>query len=510
MKQTEYLLISNIECTRSVAEAMVLFDLRPAADAGNNDFSSLASHQIGVKVACRPDGPLWLIVLEIIYNEQERHRITRSAQQALHADDMHGSEKNRVIRLLIWETMKSITGQDPSPWGILRGVRPVKIVHRLLDKGFSPSAIPTQLTTHYGVSAVKAALVTAIAVKQRPFLALPGHSNRTVSLYIAIPYCPTRCLYCSFPANPLPPDPMQLAAFLKALYRDLADTREALRRHQLQVQTIYVGGGTPTSLNDQDFSQLIETIANWFVSSTVREFTVEAGRPDSITTGKITAMIRHGVTRVSINPQTMQDRTLRLIGRNHTVQDVTSVFHQIRQNQAISINMDIIAGLPGETEQDMIDTMEKISSLRPDNLTVHTLALKQGSELKANSSLQLLPDRQTTVSMVEIAAAYAAEMRLEPYYLYRQKYMTGNLENVGYALPAKECLYNIQIMEERQTIIGSGPAAGSKVVDCRTMKLQSSYNPKEVTRYISHLPVYLQTRNRVLDELYEDRTNLPL
>ncbi|WP_333595814.1 coproporphyrinogen dehydrogenase HemZ, partial [Anaerospora hongkongensis] len=309
-------------------------------------------------------------------------------------------------------------------------------------------------------------------------------------------------LYCSLPGFTLPAKQSQVDAFLQALDTDMTNAAASIQKHGLTVMSVYVGGGTPTSFSEADFARLLTSIKQTFINEHTKEFTVEAGRPDSISAGKIAAMRSAGVNRVSVNPQTMQQKTLDRIGRNHTVDDIVTVFHQFRQANIGIINMDVIAGLPGETEQDMIDTMEKIASLEPDNLTIHTLALKKGSRLKTSLSEHSLPNETVTGRMVEIAAAYARQLGMQPYYLYRQKYMTGNLENVGYSFPGKECLYNMQIMEERQTVIGVGPAAGTKAVNCRTFDLRKCYNAKDVTAYMNNLPIYLGDRQLLLDNLF--------
>ena len=488
---TEYYLECTEGCEKAVKEGMALFT--PFLD----------SHQISLQVRCCQTGNRWQVNVSIDYHhESGERRLKTLADETTGPDSSSPKERDWLIRRLIWQGMKTVTAYDPGPWGILRGVRPIKIAHTLIDKGASPEAVIGEYMSHYGTSPAKARLAAEIALRQRPFLTPQGRKSRAVSIYIAIPYCPTRCLYCSFPANPLPADHRQLRDFLQALYLDMADAKDALARHNLTVETVYIGGGTPTSLGENDFRDMLHTVKKTFITSDTAEFTVEAGRPDSITEGKIVAMANEGVTRVSINPQSMQDRTLAVIGRRHSVQAIIDLFHQFRRYCAISINMDIIAGLPGETEQDMIDTMEKIAALGPDNLTVHTLTLKRGSALKAAGAAYPLPDDRATTAMTDIAASFAKEMGLVPYYLYRQKYMTGNLENIGYARPGRECIYNIQIMEERQTIIGIGPAAGSKMVDTAAMKLTSCYHPKEVSRYISHLPVYLAQRTTLLNDLY--------
>ncbi|HWR45350.1 coproporphyrinogen dehydrogenase HemZ [Sporomusa sp.] len=426
-------------------------------------------------------------------------------------EDITGLVK-RLVRLAVLELMRKLTGSNPAPWGILRGVRPTKIVHRLLDQGLIHDQITARLVKEYALEPAKADLVTGIAIHQRPVISNPDNlvREKKVSIYVGIPYCPSRCLYCSFPAFVLPERREELNTFLRAITRDIESTIKLVAKFNLSVESIYVGGGTPTSLAAADLSSLLGLIKQGFKSVHTREFTVEAGRPDSINDEKIDVLRQYGVTRVSINPQTMQDKTLKQIGRRHTVQDIIDIFAKIRHAGIPLINMDVIAGLPGETEADMEDTMRQIAQLNPENVTLHTLALKRGSLLmeSLDSGMltgQALPNEIITQAMLKNAAGYIAKMDMHPYYLYRQKYMTGNLENIGYAKPETDCLYNIQIMEERQTIIGIGPAAGTKAVSPNHWRLQSSYNAKDVISYIKNLDIYLNERNILLSRLYGDR-----
>lgn len=423
--------------------------------------------------------------------------------------DTAGAVK-RLVRLLILILMREITAQNPSPWGILRGVRPTKIAHRLLDQGENRNKIIDCFIGDYGVDPEKAKLIADIALHQRPVIATPHHitDGKKISIYIGIPYCPSRCLYCSFPAYVLPERREQLDAFLRAITKDIDSAAHLVAKYNLTVETIYIGGGTPTSLTAADLDNLLHLIKDAFWGPETKELTVEAGRPDSINDEKIDVLRHNKISRISINPQTMQNKTLKLIGRQHSVQDIIDIFGKIRNAAIPVINMDVIAGLPGETVVDMEDTMRQIAALNPDNITIHTLALKRGSILKESLhsgllSEQALPNEETTKQMLALVAYYTSGMGMHPYYLYRQKHMTGNLENIGYAKPEKDCLYNIQIMEERQTIIGIGPAASTKAVDHQAnWRLKSCYNAKDVSSYIANLDIYLQERNTLLTGLY--------
>ncbi len=497
--------------TNAVSEAMALFQLTASvcSDSCKEADIQLPPDSVLVRNDFKTDSNAASVevITEILFwrsiDTLDRIQKHRKAYLAGENPEKLGG---RLVRLNILAIMSEITGYNPGPWGILRGVRPTKIVHRLLDKGLDQSTAISRMVTDYGVDKAKAGLITEIAIRQRSFLSLLSSNitSRTVSIYIGIPYCPSRCSYCSFPAYVLPATD-EINAFMTALKQDIAAAAELVAQYNLTVQNIYVGGGTPTSLPGDEFSLLLGLIRQTFISYATGEFTVEAGRPDSIDDNKIAAMRYFGVTRVSLNPQTMQQKTLKLIGRMHTVQDIIDMFQKLRNAAIPVINMDIIVGLPNEDEQDITNTMEHICLLKPDNLTIHTLALKKGSLLKAaalETQRYMLPNEMSIGRMLQSASSYACKMQMNPYYLYRQKYMAGNLENVGYARPGTECLYNIQIMEERQTIIGIGPAAGTKAVDINTWRLQSCYNAKDVYTYIKNLHIYIEERQNLLTKLF--------
>ncbi|MGL5514742.1 MAG: coproporphyrinogen dehydrogenase HemZ, partial [Sporomusa sp.] len=318
----------------------------------------------------------------------------------------------RLVRLALLVLMRRLPGSNPVPWGILRGVRPGKIAHRLFDQGLAPAELANRLVAEYGLEPVKAELITDIAAYQRSVISdeQAAVRNKKVSIYIGIPYCPSRCLYCSFPSYVLP-ERRELDAFLRAIKRDIENAAQLITKFNLSVESIYMGGGTPTSLPAADLSSLLALIDSEIRSVDTREFTVEAGRPDSIDQEKIAALRQYQINRVSINPQTMQDKTLKQIGRRHTAQDIIDIFGKIRLANIPLINMDIIAGLPGETEADMEDTMGQIAAINPDNVTIHTLALKRGSRLKEALTTGMLsgsalPNEEITKQMLMISQAY--------------------------------------------------------------------------------------------------------
>lgn len=421
----------------------------------------------------------------------------KQAVKVLPWESITGAER-RGMRLLVNALLKEYLQVRASPWGILRGIRPTKLVHRLLDAGQPASAVRELLQKAYAVEEDKASLVTDIAIRQRPFLLSPDQARRMASVYVGIPFCPSRCLYCSFPSFPITgAGGRKVEEFLAALRREIDAVQQFFFKHGLQVQTLYIGGGTPTSLPDEDFKQLLADVRQSFHGKALREFTVEAGRPDTLTPEKLAMMFEYGVDRISINPQTMREHTLQAIGRAHRPGDVELAFRLARQAGFRNINMDLIAGLPGEVPEDMRYTLDLIGELRPENLTVHTLAVKRGSELKECTGFRPT-DGRVAREMLALCAAAAQSWGLVPYYLYRQKYMAGNLENVGYALPGRECLYNMQIIEERQSIVGLGAAAGTKAVDPDGWKVTSCYNPKDVSTYVTELNTYVQRKLTLL------------
>ena len=416
----------------------------------------------------------------------------------------HGSErfeagKHRLIKLNLYRLFRTEFGFQAAPWGILHGVRPTKIVHRMLAEGLSLDEAVARLCRDYEVSEEKAATITKMAIRQQPFLRQTD--DKTISIYVGIPFCLTRCLYCSFPANILP-DRGGIDKFMAAFRKDLQGAKDIVSDYGFKVQSVYVGGGTPTSLPDMYFAKMLHLVKDSFWCRDLAEFTVEAGRPDSMSPAKLAAMKECGVTRVSCNPQTMQQRTLKRIGRNHTPEDIVKMFHDLRDAGIPEINMDLIIGLPGEGVEDIRSTMEQIVKLAPDDITLHSLALKRGSRLKMNLHEYELPDDETCRQMFALAMEYVESAGLRPYYLYRQGYMSGQMENVGCSRPGAESMYNIQIMEEHQTILGIGGAATSKVVDFRGHRLKSAFNAKDLITYERDIDIYIAKRRTLLEEIY--------
>ncbi|MBQ9387346.1 MAG: coproporphyrinogen dehydrogenase HemZ [Lachnospiraceae bacterium] len=359
------------------------------------------------------------------------------------------------------------------PWGVLTGVRPTKLTTAAIRGGMTPIQAADMMKKEYLVSAEKAVLAAEIAAREAELFAeeketagalptLPRKSG--LNLYIGIAFCPTTCLYCSFTSFSIEKWGHRVDDYLKALFREIDWTAKKFAGEKLN--TLYIGGGTPTSLSAEQLERLLAKIRGSFDLSNIREFTVEAGRPDSIDREKMIILKKYGVDRISINPQTMNDKTLRLIGRNHSAAQVSEKFALARKAGFDNINMDIILGLPEETAEDVAETISQIQKLRPESLTVHALAVKRASRLKMESEGVPMPgpSADEAEKMMYIAAEGAASMGLRPYYMYRQKNMAGNLENVGYAAPGREGIYNIIIIEETQSIVALGAGTVSKRV----------------------------------------------
>ncbi|SMP49355.1 coproporphyrinogen dehydrogenase HemZ [Anoxynatronum buryatiense] len=371
------------------------------------------------------------------------------------------------------------------PWGILTGVRPVKLAHQLTQQLENDQLIRDSLEACYFVSKKKAALLTDVAAVQRPLL--DGTTPDRVSMYIGVPLCPSRCTYCSFISQPVKGqnDPL-LDQYLEALIIELKQSIQWLKEQKRQLDTIYIGGGTPSVFSTKQIHRLMDTLARLYPLHQVREITFEAGRPDTLTLEKLRELHQYPVHRLSINPQTFNDSTLTNVNRQHTVHEFYQAWEMALAEGFSLINLDIIIGLPGEGIQHVRHTLKQVAALQPPNLTVHALALKRSSSLAMIRNNQRLDDRTADLLMDEIEAmAYSNRMR--PYYLYRQKEITGHLENIGYSLPGTECLYNVLMMEEKQTILGIGAGAVSKQYFPAQDRIRRIPNPKSIHVYIQRM-----------------------
>lgn len=404
--------------------------------------------------------------------------------------------KNRIKRNL-YQMLASRTGRE-LPWGTLTGIRPTKIPLTKLEEGWNREEIMDFMKKTYYAGDDKIHLSVEIAERERQILSSISYENG-YSLYVGIPFCPTTCLYCSFTSYPIGKWEKRMDEYLEALSRELSYTAEKMRGKKLE--TIYFGGGTPTALSAEHLERVICEVERLFDRSGVLEFTVEAGRPDSITREKLEVLKRHGVTRISINPQTMNQKTLDLIGRRHTVEMVKEKFLLAREMGFDNINMDLIIGLPGEGMEELSHTLEEIRALSPDSLTVHSLALKRAARLKLEWDQYVDLGMVNTQEMIDLTASFARELGMEPYYLYRQKNMAGNFENVGYSLPGKACIYNILIMEEMQTIAACGAGTTTKVVFPGENRRERTENVKDVEQYIQRVGEMIGRKDELLSQI---------
>ncbi|WP_278682505.1 coproporphyrinogen dehydrogenase HemZ [Paraclostridium bifermentans] len=385
------------------------------------------------------------------------------------------------------------------PWGVLTGIRPVKIVHSLLDEGLSEVEIRQNLKDNYLIKDEKIDLALDIAKRERVFI-YPIDKNK-ISLYVSIPFCPTRCVYCSFPSNPMKQFGHLRENYVKAIVKEIKGLAKLLKETNKEIETLYIGGGTPTTLEAEQLDNLIKSLFMELDLTKIKEFTVEAGRPDTITREKLEVMKKHNVTRISINPQTMNNETLVKIGRDHNVDDIVRCFNMARDLGFNNINMDIILGLVDENVEMVRNTLERIKELSPESLTVHTLAIKRASTLKENLDKYELTRYEEMVSMINLSMEYAKSMGLNPYYMYRQKHMLGNLENIGYAKEGFECIYNIQIMEEKQSNLAVGAGAISKYVYVDEDRIERTDNVKNVEIYIDRVDEMIERKEK---EVYKN------
>ncbi len=401
-------------------------------------------------------------------------------------------EVRNVFKRMMYDMLKKLTGRE-LPWGTLTGVRPTKIVYTLLEDGKNDHEIRDYLKKEYYVSEKKGDLAIKVASNEKRLLEKLDYNNG-YSLYAGIPFCPTTCLYCSFTSYPLAVWKDRVDTYVDAMLKELEFTSRLMKDKKLD--TFYMGGGTPTTLEPEQLDRVLSFFEEHFDTTGLKEYTIEAGRPDSITRDKLLIMKKHGVDRISINPQTMNDDTLKLIGRHHTVEQIKEAFTLARECGFDNINMDLIIGLPGETREHIERTMREVALLAPDSLTVHSLAIKRAARLNIFWEKYKDYAMVNTDDIINMTADCAAAMGMEPYYLYRQKNMAGNFENVGYSKPGREGIYNILIMEEKQTIMAVGAGASTKVVFPEENRIERVENVKDVTTYIENIDEMIDRKRR--------------
>lgn len=439
-------------------------------------------------------------VMELYFGETE---VTLELLDGLHnihswrpEEEAGTAEYKNAFKRFFYVSLCKETGMT-LPWGNLTGIRPTKIAMTMMEQGKSREETAAFLRETHLVSGEKTALAIDIAERERKILSTLHYENG-YSLYVGIPFCPTTCLYCSFTSYPIAAWKKRTGEYLTTLEREMEETAQLFRDKILD--TMYIGGGTPTSLSAGELERLLKKLKSTFDFSAVQEFTVEAGRADSITEDKLRVLLENGVTRISVNPQTMKQETLDLIGRRHTVEQVEEAFHLARRVGFTNINMDIILGLPGETAADVAHTIEAVKALAPDELTVHSLAVKRASRLGRWIEENGATAYNNTEEIMGIAARGAADMHMAPYYLYRQKNMSGNFENVGYAREGKYGIYNILINEEKQTILALGAGSITKGV-FPDGRIERRENVKDVGQYMERIDEMIERKRQMLQAI---------
>ena len=398
---------------------------------------------------------------------------------------------------VLYNVLKEVFNKE-LPYGSLTGVRPVKMATICLEDGMDEEQTADLLRQITGISREKASLLYEVACQEKSYM---DSDDSEVNIYIGIPFCASRCLYCSFTSYPIDRLGSLVDPYLDALEKELEFGSHWIKDNNLKINSLYIGGGTPTALPEKQFAQLLSMVQKYF--SQTREFTVEAGRPDTINREKLHIIKESGATRISINPQSMNCETLRLIGRDHTPGDITHKFYMARELGFDNINMDVIAGLPGEDLDMFLGTLRQIEELKPDNLTVHTMAIKRASILHQSVNEYVSAPDEVIDQMIEAARESARKMGMKPYYLYRQKNMLANLENTGYAVPGKGCRYNVETMAERQSILAFGAGSITKIVIPSENRIERTDNVKEVALYIDRIEEMIVRKKELFSQVTE-------
>lgn len=381
------------------------------------------------------------------------------------------------------------------PWGVMSGIRPAKNVREFLEKGLSKEEVKKTLKNLYEVNDEKTELSMTVAENEK--LLLSEIRENSVSIYIGIPFCPTRCLYCSFISSDVKITGKYIKDFVRLLCEEIKKTKEIIDKAGLFVDNIYIGGGTPTTLDEKELEVLLKCVNLYLVSDELKEFTVEAGRPDTITKEKLLIMKQNNVNRISINPQTMNDKTLEKVGRAHNSDMVKKVYKEAKNIGFSCINMDLIAGLPDESPEMFYYSLDEVIKLDPENITVHSMCVKRAADLKKKDvELSKASDMNKMLSYTQNRMK---DTKRVPYYMYRQKNISGNLENVGYAKTGTMSTYNINIMEELQTIIALGGGGVTKIV--MGDRIERIFNFKNPDEYIKRFDEILEKKDLILDYL---------
>lgn len=425
-----------------------------------------------------------------------------------HADVAEDKSIKNALKRTMYRLLSNKTGKE-SPWGILVGVRPVKLVHECMDDGMDDAAIAEHLRNNFLIRDDKIKLLLGIAHIERPHVFPPD--PKEISLYVGIPFCVSRCYYCSFPGFLADRHQKEMGPYLDALHKEIALVAERVRKEGFHVASLYIGGGTPTAIPAEALENLINHLKSHFDFSTIKEFTIEAGRPDTLDDRMLEVLRDSGAGRLCLNPQTMNDKTLVRIGRTHDADTINRLYTRIKEvfgSSGVEINMDLIAGLEGERVEDFDYTLKRVVELKPENITVHTLSIKRASKLHEDREryVEALDAEDAVAQMVELAAKHLGDASYLPYYMYRQKNILANLENVGYALPGKECIYNMKIMEEKNTLLGMGLGASSKIY-AGDNRFERHNNHKSLKDYTERLEEMVAKKMSIMDSCGFDDCN---
>lgn len=398
------------------------------------------------------------------------------------------------LSLLLYDTLTELTGYS-MPWGILYGVRPARLMHSTVDKYGIDEA--RQKFLHDRVNIDKINLALSVMQKENEIIALSKRNS--FSLYVSIPFCPSRCSYCSFVSHSIAKAKDLIEPYVQLLCKEIEIAGKTAKDLSLNLESIYFGGGTPTTLNENQLERILKAVEDNFDLSNLREYTVEAGRPDTVNRAKLDTLLCHNVSRISINPQTFSDEVLRNIGRKHTVKQTEDAYNLARQMGFSNINMDFIAGLSGDTYTSFKNSIDKAVDLAPQSITVHNLSLKSGAYLCTENEFFDLSSRNLTSDMIDYSFKTLTKNGYNPYYMYRQSKSLGNLENVGYSKPGFECLYNVFMMDETHTVIAVGAGAVTKLKNYDTSHISRIYNYKYPYEYINNFDEVINRKQGIID-----------
>ena len=432
-------------------------------------------------------GSTWLTATAEITLGSQTHRASRR----LKADSETVRLRRQILQQSIYLAALPLLPTVPA-WGALAGVRPTKLTTRHLLESGSPKSADKMLQNTYFVTQQRRRLAVDCSVSTVE--AIKKTDSQDLSLYIGIPFCPTRCAYCSFVSRSVGKKTELLEPYLQTLLREIEYTGKLLKKSGCHIRSLYIGGGTPTTLSGPQMARLLDAIRGHLDLSRCLEFTVEGGRPDTLDLEKLKTIFAHGADRMSINPQSMVDSVLRASGRPHRAEDILRSYGEAQDAGFRDINMDLIAGLPGDSFEGFRHSLDTVAALNPSNITVHTLALKKGADLFEHR--ENLPSQEEVTRMVDYAEETLRKLQYKPYYLYRQKYMSGSFENVGWSRDGRDCLYNIYMMEEVHTVLSLG-GGGMTKVNLPDGKLTRFHNPKFPEQYIQQFDSVLRQKEEI-------------